>query len=51
MIKLKELLQTVRIKVKKTSTPTNVIHWVQCASSRDYCPIFPTDSRIIEVKV
>ncbi len=51
MTKLKELLRATRIKVKKTSRPTNVIHWVQCASSRDYCPIFPADSRIIEVKV
>lgn len=24
----------------------NVTHWVQCAASRDACPIFPDDTRI-----
>lgn len=48
---IKALLRGAKIKVKKTTMPTDVIQWVQCASSKDYCPIFPNDPRIVEVKV
>lgn len=33
----------------KNKTPfhqTNTTHWVQCANSHEYCPIFPGDTRI-----
>lgn len=29
----------------------NTTHWIQCANSLDYCPIFPGDTRIVSVIV
>lgn len=34
---------------RKNQTPytiTNTTHWIQCANSRESCPVFPGDSRI-----
>ena len=39
---------------EKHKTPYQVInttHWVQCANSRDYCPIFKGDTRIVVIHV
>lgn len=44
---------TVQIH-KKYLTPymiQNTTHWIQCANSRTYCPIFPGDTRIVVIHV
>jgi hypothetical protein len=37
-------------KGKQPYQIANMTHWVQCANSSQYCPVFPDDSRIVVIE-
>lgn len=41
----------IHIKRMTPYTIPNTTHWIQVANNREYCPVFPGDSRIIVIEV
>ncbi|MCC6493225.1 MAG: hypothetical protein IT424_09405 [Pirellulales bacterium] len=48
--KIKEWVTAKTISIRRMRTDSytqpNTTHWVQCANSRQFCPVFPGDTRI-----
>jgi hypothetical protein len=53
--RIKDWVTSRRFQVhRKGQTPytiVNTTHWIQCANSREFCPIFPGDTRITMIFV
>lgn len=41
----------IRALYRETYSVTNCTHWIQCANSPSYCPVFPGDTRIVVIKI
>ena len=53
--KIKNYVTSPTIAVRRMRTDSydipNTTHWVQCANSMRYCPVFPGDTRITAIRV